>query len=88
MSDPLDLLDFIWSPAAWRKMSGPIAFTTALLGGLFGLLFAVAGGVASAGSNTWSFRLLALVAALIGLWLLGSVIVGVIAFLRANSEPS
>jgi predicted lipid-binding transport protein (Tim44 family) len=88
MSDPLDLLDFIWSPAAWRKMSGPLAFTTALLGGLLGLLFAVAGGLACTGSETLSFRLFALGAALIGLWLLGSVIVGVIAFLRANREPS
>ena len=88
MADPLDLLDFIWGPAAWRRMSGPIAFTTALLGGLLGLLFAVAGGVASMGSETLSFRLVALAGALIGLWLLGSVIVGVIAFLRANSEPS
>jgi hypothetical protein len=88
MSDPLDLLDFIWSPAAWRKMNGPTAFTTALLGGLLGLLFAVAGGFASTGSDTSSFRLFALGAALMGLWLLGSVIVGVIAFLRANREPS
>jgi hypothetical protein len=88
MADPLDLLDFIWGPAAWRKMSGPIAFTTALLGGLLGALFAVAGGVASMGSQTPSFRLVALGAALIGLWLLGSVVIGVIAFLRANREPS
>ena len=88
MSDPLDLLDFIWGPAAWRKMSGPIAFSTALIGGLLGLLFAVVGAIACTGSETLSFRLFAVAGALIGLWLLGSVIVGVIAFLRANSEPS
>ena len=88
MSDPLDLLDFIWSPAGWRKMSGPIAFATALIGGLFGLLFAIAGGVAFTGSDTMSFRLVALATALIGLWLLGSVVTGVIAFVRANSEQS
>lgn len=88
MSDPLALLDFIWSPSEWRKMSGPLAFMTALLGGSFGLLFAVAGGWAFTGSETLSFRLVALAAAAIGLWLLGSIVVGVIVFLRANSEPS
>jgi zinc transporter ZupT len=88
MSDPHDLLDFIWSPAAWRKMSGPHAFMTALLGGLLGLLFAVAGCWAFTGSDTLSFRLVALATALIGLWLLGSVVAGIIAFVRANREPS
>jgi hypothetical protein len=87
MSDPLALLDFIWSPAEWRKMNGPVAFMTALLGGMFGLLFAVAGSWAFTGSDTLSFRLVALASALIGLLLLGSVILGVIAFLRANREP-
>jgi hypothetical protein len=88
MSDPLDLLDFIRSPSQWRKMNGPTAFLTALIGGLFGLLFADAGGWAFKGSDTLSFRLVTLGAALIGFWLLGSIVVGVIAFLRANSEPS
>ena len=88
MSEHHDHLDFVWSLARWRKMSGPIAFATALIGGLFGLLFAVAGSWAFNGSETLSFRLLALAIVLIGLWLLGSVIVGVIAFLRANHEPS
>ena len=87
MSEHHDILDFVWSPGRWRTMSGPIALTTALIGGLFGLLFAVAGSWAFNGSETMSFRLVALGAALIGLWLLGSIIVGLVVFLRHNREP-
>jgi hypothetical protein len=83
MCDLLDFIDWIWSPAEWRKMNGPTAFTAALIGGWLGLLlFAIAGGVASTGSNTMSVRLFALGPALIGLSMLGSVILGIIAFLR------
>lgn len=88
MSAHHDPFEFMWSLAAWRRMSGPIALTTALLGSVFGLLFCVAGCWASNGSETLSFRLFAIAAALIGVWLVGSVIVGVIAFLRANREPT
>jgi len=83
----LDLFDFIRGPGAWRQMSGPLAFLTALLGGLLGLLFSVVGVTSLATAESWSSSSLpALAGALIGLWLLGSVIRGVRAFFRADSE--
>ena len=86
--DLLGFIDFIWAPSTWRRMSGPLAFTGALIGGLFGLLFAVAGPTMLAGADSWPARLPGLAFMAIGLWLLGSVVVGVVAFLRANREPS
>jgi uncharacterized membrane protein len=86
MFDSLDL--FISRPSTWRRMSGPLAFMTALLGGIFGLLFAVVGAATFASAESWSLRLVAFAGTAVGLWLLASVVIGVIAFLRANREPS
>ena len=82
----LDLHDFIMGPSAWRKMSGPLALMTALLGGLFGFLFAGVGGLLLLQRE--SSPVVALFLLCSGLIALTSATVGVIAFLRANSGPT
>ena len=86
MAGILDIFDFIMSPSEWRRMSGPLALTTALLAGVFGILFCVVGAGALSTAQSGSWRLAGLAMLAVGLFALGSVVVGVIAFLRAGSE--
>ena len=78
--------DFIMGPSRWRKMSGPLAFMTALLVGFFGLLLTAIGGSLLVQGD--SQRLAALLSLGSGLAALTNVVVGVTAFLRANNGPT
>ena len=79
-----DLFDFARRRADWLKMSWPLAILTALVGGFFGLLITALGvGQLLHGETLSALHLLAF-----GVASLAGIVIGVIAFLRANREPS
>jgi len=80
------IFDFIRTPSEWRRMSGPLALTTALIAGILGILFCVVGAGAFVAATSGAGRLTGLAMLGVGLFALGSVVTGVIAFLRAESE--
>jgi hypothetical protein len=80
------IFNFIRTPSEWRRMSGPLAFTTALVAGVIGLLLCAVGGGSLTTAESPSSRLTALALLALGLFALGSVVLGVIAFFRANRE--
>ncbi len=82
----LDFFDFLFDRAAWRQMKGPMALATAVLGTAFGIVFAFIGAAAFVQAASWSSRLGALAFAAIGVYLLGNILIGVIAFLRAGGS--
>jgi hypothetical protein len=83
-----EFLDLIPRPAAWRRMNGPMAFATAFLGLVFGLLFTVVGGYPVVAVSSWLARLAVMFLVFIGVSLIANTILGVTAFQRARSEPS
>jgi hypothetical protein len=74
--------DLMFDRAVWRRMKGPAALAAAILGMVFGLIFAVVGGTMFVQTRSW----LALAGAAAGVWLLGSTVIGTIAFLRAGDS--
>ena len=79
-----DLFDFTRRRADWLKMSWLLAVFTALIGGIFGLLITAMGvGLLLQGETLTALHLLCF-----GFASLAGIVVGVIAFLRAKSEPS
>lgn len=79
-----DLFDFTRRRADWRKMSWPLAIITALVGGFLAVLITALGvGQLLHGETLSALHLLAF-----GVASLAGIVVGAIAFLRTNSEPS
>ena len=67
-------------------MNGPLALTTALIAGILGIVFCVVGIGAFVSATSGMSRLTGLAMLAIGVFALGSVVGGVVAFLRAGSE--
>jgi hypothetical protein len=82
----LDIMTLVLGRKTWRTMSGPAVAVAALLFGLVGLLIAGSGGVGLVVAESNALRLVAGVVLALGLALLWSVIRGVTAFLRPESE--
>ena len=83
-----DILSMVLGPQAWREMSGPAVVAGALLWGVIGTLLALAGAASLARVATTQGPLFFWAEIVLGLLLLGDVVYGVRAFLRANREQA
>ena len=82
----LDILSMVLGPQTWRTMSGPAVAAGALVWGLVAMLVTIVGAVSLAQAGTTQSKLFAWAELVVGLMVLGDVVFGVSAFLRANRE--
>ena len=80
------ILTLLLGPRTWRGLSGPMAVAGASFLGLLGAFLTTLGVTSWMVALATQDRLVAAGELVLGLLVLGDVVVGVIAFLRANRE--
>ena len=83
-----DLFDWVFDRPTWRRMHGPQALAAAILGTFVALMPVALGTGMFLGATSWQSKLVGLAVAAVGIGLLASTVMGVIAFLRAGDSDT